>query len=181
MPLAEGICIRPSDGGTLTIITNKCSIVRNAPSRMNMHPPRQRWYTNHRRQQMLPCQKCTLPNEYASAPAPRPLPLLLPRSELHRRRPPVLPYSCAHVTLSDSSGGACARSRVQGCRSSRNHSIVLDPSGELSGFSLVPCSDCGMARVVEGWTQKEGENHGRIYFKCARNLVSSLLFLPNLS
>jgi hypothetical protein len=37
-----------------------------------------------------------------------------------------------------------------------------------------------MAQVVEGRTQMEGENHGRLYFKCARNLVSSLLCLPNL-
>jgi hypothetical protein len=81
----------------------------------------------------------------------------------------------------DSSGGAHARSRVQGCRSSRNHSIDLDPVGELSGFPLVPGPDCRMARVVEGRTQKKGENHGRLYFKCARNSVSSLLFLPNLN
>jgi hypothetical protein len=38
-----------------------------------------------------------------------------------------------------------------------------------------------MARVVEGQTQKEGGNHDRLYFKCARNSVSSLLCLPNLS
>jgi hypothetical protein len=38
-----------------------------------------------------------------------------------------------------------------------------------------------MARVVEGWTQKEGENHGRLYSKCARYSVSSLICLPNLS
>jgi hypothetical protein len=73
------------------------------------------------------------------------------------------------------------RSWVQGCLSSRNHSIDLDPVGELSGFPLVPCPDCGMARVVEGRMQKEGENHSRLYFKCARNSVSSLLCLPNLS
>jgi hypothetical protein len=36
MPLAS---IRPSDGGTRTIVANKCSIIRNAPCRMNMHPP----------------------------------------------------------------------------------------------------------------------------------------------
>jgi hypothetical protein len=72
-------------------------------------------------------------------------------------------------------------SRVQGCRSSRNHSIGLDPVGELSCFPLVPCSDCGMARVVEGRTQKEGEKHDRLYFKCPRNSVSSLLCFPNLS
>jgi hypothetical protein len=58
--------------------------------------------------------------------------------------------------------------------------IGLDPVGELSGFPLVPCPYYGMARVVEGQTQKEGENHGRLYFKCARNSVSSLLCLPNL-
>jgi ssDNA-binding Zn-finger/Zn-ribbon topoisomerase 1 len=79
----------------------------------------------------------------------------------------------------DLSGGARARSRVQGCRSSRNHSISLDLVGELSGFPLVPCPDCGMARVVEGRTRKQGENHGCLYFKCARNSVSSLLCLPN--
>jgi hypothetical protein len=73
------------------------------------------------------------------------------------------------------------RSGVQGCRISRNHSIGLDPAGELSGFPLVPCPDYGMARVVEGRTQKEGENHDRLYFKCERNSVSSLLCLPNLS
>jgi hypothetical protein len=81
----------------------------------------------------------------------------------------------------DSPGGACARSKVQGCRSSRNHSIGLDPVGELSGFPLVPCLDYGMARVVEGRMQMEGENHDRLYFKSARNSVSSQLCLPNLS
>jgi hypothetical protein len=50
----------------------------------------------------------------------------------------------------DSFGGARVRSRVQGCRSSRNHSISLDPVSELSGFPLVPCPDYGMAQVVEG-------------------------------
>jgi hypothetical protein len=72
-------------------------------------------------------------------------------------------------------------SRVQGCWSSRNHSIGLDLVSELSGFPLVPCPDCGMARVLEGRTQKEGETHGRLYFKCAWNSVSSLLCLPDLS
>jgi hypothetical protein len=49
--------IRPGDGGTLTIIANKCSF----------------------------CQKCPLPNEYASASAPRPLP---PSSSLIWAPPP---------------------------------------------------------------------------------------------
>jgi hypothetical protein len=50
----------------------------------------------------------------------------------------------------DSSGGVRARSRVQGCRSSCNHSIDLDPVGELRGFPLVRCPNCGMAQVVKG-------------------------------
>jgi hypothetical protein len=91
---------------------------------------------------------------------------------------PSIP-TIAHMShYADSYGGARARSRVQGCRSSRNHSISLDPIGELSGFPLIPCPNCGMARVVEGRTQKEGENHSRLYFKGARNSVSSLLCLP---
>jgi hypothetical protein len=68
MPLAG---IRLGDCGTLTIVANKCSIVRNAPCRMNMHPPR----------------------------CPDPCPLLLPRSELHHRRPHVLPRRRTHVAL----------------------------------------------------------------------------------
>jgi hypothetical protein len=63
--------IRPCDGGTVTIVANKCSIDRNSPCRMNMHPPRR----------------------------PDPWPLLLPRSELHRHRPPVLPRRRTHVAL----------------------------------------------------------------------------------
>jgi hypothetical protein len=145
--------IRPGDGGTLTIVVNKCSIVRNAPCRMNMHLSRR----------------------------PDPCPFFFPDlSSITAAR------SSFHVVVhmshyADSSGGACARSRVQGYRSNRNHSIALDPVGELSGFPLVPCPDCGMAQVLEGRTQKEGENHGRLYFKCARNSVGCLLCLPNLS
>jgi hypothetical protein len=143
MPLA-GICL--GDGGTLTIITNKCSIVRNAPCRMNMHPPR----------------------------CPDPCPFFFPDLSSTAAARPSFP-AVAHMShYADSCGGARARSKVQGCRSSSNHSIGLDPVGELSGFPLVPCSDCGMARVVEGRTQKEGENHGRLYFKCVRNLMCSI-------
>jgi hypothetical protein len=149
---------------------------------MNMHSPWRRWYTNHHRQQVLHCQKCPLPNEYASAPAPRPLPpFFFP--DLSSTTATRLSFPAAtHMShYTDSSGGARARSRVQGCRSSHNQSISLDPIGDLSYFPLVPCPDCGMARVVEGRTQKDGENHSLLYFKCARNSVSSLLCLPNLS
>jgi hypothetical protein len=144
--------IRPGNGGTLTIITNKCSIVRNAPCRMNMHPPRR----------------------------PDPCPLLLPRSELHRRRPPILPRRRAHVALRRFVWRCTCKE--QGSRlSEQPQSLHRHPVGELSSFPLVPCPDYGMARVVEGRMQKDGENHGRLYFKCARNSVSSLLYLPNLS
>ncbi|CAL4970110.1 unnamed protein product [Urochloa decumbens] len=64
----------------------------------------------------------------------------------------------------ESSGGGRSRSRVQAGRN-----FGLDPVGELSGFPLVPCPDCGLARVVEGRTKKDSENHGRLYFKCPRN------------
>jgi hypothetical protein len=113
----------------------------------------------------------------ALTPAPFFFPDLSSTAAAHPSFPAV-----AHMAhYADLFGGARARSRVQGCRSSRNHSISLDPVGELSWFPLVPFPDCGMARVVEGRTLKEGENHDRIYFKCARNSVSILLCLPNLS
>jgi hypothetical protein len=112
---------------------------------------------------------------------PDPCPFFFPNLSSAAAARPSFP-AIAHMShYADSSGGARAWSRVQGCRSSRNQSIGLDPVRELSGFPLVPCPDYGMARVVEGRTPKEGENHGRLYFKCARNSVSSLLCLPNLS
>jgi hypothetical protein len=64
------------------------------------------------------------------------------------------------LRYTDSSVGARVRSRVQSCRSSRNHSIGLDPISKLRGFSLVPCPDCGMARVVEGQTSSGGHSTG---------------------
>ncbi|CAD6245037.1 unnamed protein product [Miscanthus lutarioriparius] len=72
----------------------------------------------------------------------------------------------------ESSRGGRARSRLQGARGNcigSEHGVVLDPVGELSGFPLIPCVDCSLARVVEGRTKKDGDNHGRLYFKCARN------------
>jgi hypothetical protein len=141
MPPTEWICIRPGDAGTLTIVSNKCSIVRNAPCRMNMHPPRRLWYTNPCRQQVLHCPKYPWTNEYASVPTPTPFFFPdLSSTVAVRLSFPVVVHMSHYV---DSSGGTRARSRVQGCQSSRNHSI---------GFPLVPCPDCGMARVVEGWT-----------------------------
>jgi hypothetical protein len=146
---------------------------------MNMHPPRRCWYTNPHRQQVLHYPKCPWPNEYTSAPTSAPF--FFPDLSSTAAVRPSFP-TVAHMShYADSSRGARARSKVQGCRSSRNHSIGLDPVGELRGFPLVPYPDCGMARVVEGQTQKEGENHGHLYFKCARNSVSSMLCLPNLS
>ncbi|CAD6223705.1 unnamed protein product [Miscanthus lutarioriparius] len=74
----------------------------------------------------------------------------------------------------ESSGGGRARSRLQGGRSTRIHSIDFDPVGELSGFPLIVYPECGLDRVVEGRTKKEGENQGRLYFKCARNTYSKV-------
>jgi hypothetical protein len=132
------------DPGRLTIIANKCSIVRNAPFE---------WI----------CIRSGAPT-----PAPSSSPIWAPPP------PPVLPRHRTHVTLRRFVWRCTCEERVQGCRSSHNHSIGLDPV-------LVPCPDYGMAQVVEGRTQKEGENHSRLYFMCARNSVSSLLCLPNLS
>jgi hypothetical protein len=73
----------------------------------------------------------------------------------------------SHYT--ESSGGVRARSRHQGGQSRH---IYFDPISAESGFPLVHCPECDVARVVEGRTRKEGENHGRIYFKCVRNGVS---------
>ena len=70
--------------------------------------------------------------------------------------------------FAESSGGGQARSRLQGACNTRigfEHGIIPDLVGELSGFPLIPCPDCGLARVVEGWTKKDGDNHGRLYFK----------------
>jgi hypothetical protein len=149
MPLAG---IRPGDGGTLTIIANKCSIVRNAPCRMNMHPPQR----------------------------PDPCPLL-PRSELHHRRPPVLPRRHAHVALCRFVWRCTCEE--QGSRLPEQPQSLhrLGSSQWAKRLSTGPLPGLGMAWVVKGRTQKEGESHGRLYFKCARNSVSCLLCLPNLS
>ena len=67
----------------------------------------------------------------------------------------------SHFT--ESSGGGQARSRLQGARSTRigsEHGVVLDLDGELNGFPLIPCPYCDLARVVEGRTKKDGDNHG---------------------
>ena len=81
----------------------------------------------------------------------------------------------------ESSGGGRVRSRLHGGSSTRIALVGLDPIGELSGFPLIPCPDCHLARVVEGRTKKGNENHGRLYFKCARNGVSGLLYFPKLA
>jgi hypothetical protein len=145
---------------------------------MNMHPPRRRWYTNPHRQPVLHCPKCPWLNEYPYAPAPAPF---FPDLSSTTTARPSFP-AVAHMShYADLSRGARARSRVQHCWSNCNHSIGLDPVNELSGFPLVPCPECGMARVVEGRTQKEGENDNHLYFKCVRNSVSSLLCFPNMN
>jgi hypothetical protein len=81
--------------------------------------------------------------------APTPAPFFFPYLSSTTAARPSFPAVTHMSHYANSSGGARARSRVQGCWSSRNHSIGLEPVGELSGFPLVSCPDCGMARVVE--------------------------------
>ncbi|KAF8683555.1 hypothetical protein HU200_044470 [Digitaria exilis] len=56
-------------------------------------------------------------------------------------------------------------SRSSALRAQEVSSVV----GKETGFPLIQCTSCGLARVVElrAWT--EG-NHGRIFFKCPRNI-----------
>jgi predicted RNA-binding Zn-ribbon protein involved in translation (DUF1610 family) len=47
------------------------------------------------------------------------------------------------------------------------------PLGEETGLPLIPCPDCGLARVIERCSAKETtKKHLRVYFKCPRNGVS---------
>ncbi|CAN6230877.1 unnamed protein product [Urochloa humidicola] len=69
----------------------------------------------------------------------------------------------------ESSGGGRSRSRVQAGRN-----VGLDPVGELSGFPLIRCPACGLARMVKGRMKKDTENHGRLFFKCPRNRFPKL-------
>jgi len=40
--------------------------------------------------------------------------------------------------------------------------MAMDPVGELSGFPLILCPDCGLARVVEGHSREHrGRDGGR--------------------
>ena len=51
------------------------------------------------------------------------------------------------------------------------------PLGVETGLPLIPCPECGLARVIERRTMKEGKNHMRVYFNCPRNGVRILLSL----
>ena len=76
---------------------------------------------------------------------------------------PHVPPTLSYALVRKSSRAGRARSRLQGGRSSCIASIGLDLVGELSGFPLIPCSNYGLAQVVEGRTKKDGKNHGRLY------------------
>ncbi|PAN34796.2 hypothetical protein PAHAL_6G137000 [Panicum hallii] len=44
------------------------------------------------------------------------------------------------------------------------------PLGKETGLPLIPCPDCGMARVIERRSGKDTtENYLRVFFKCPRN------------
>jgi hypothetical protein len=155
------------DAGRLTLVANKCSILRNAPGRLNMHPPRWCWYTNPRRQQVLHCPKCPWPNEYASAQTLAPI--FFPDLSSTTAAFPSFPIVAHMSHYADSSGGACARSRVQGCWSSRNHSIYLDPVDELSISVAVAVRASLLVRLrsvkKHFWHRFQGGNRHKISFK----------------
>jgi hypothetical protein len=51
------------------------------------------------------------------------------------------------------------------------------PLGKESGLPLIPCPDCGMARVIERRSGKDmTENYLRVFFKCPQNSVSIHLY-----
>ena len=56
--------------------------------------------------------------------------------------------------------------------SSRLH-LEEFPLGDETGLPLIPCPDCGLARVIERRSGKEmTKNYLRVLFKCPRNGVS---------
>ena len=125
------------------------------------------------------------PSPTQSTPIPPPVllcsrqaPPSSPPAAAEATPPPVADATPSHAAMShyaESERGGRTRSRVQGGRSGHIAPDNADPVGELSSFPLIPCPDCGLARVIEGRTKKEGANHGRLFFKCARNAVSCWL------
>ncbi|CAO2181309.1 unnamed protein product [Urochloa humidicola] len=59
-------------------------------------------------------------------------------------------------------------SRVGGSSGGRRQ--TRDGFGEETGLPLLMCPECNKARVIERRSQKQNENHGRVYFKCPRNI-----------
>jgi hypothetical protein len=102
--------------------------------------------------------------------APTPTPFFFPDLSSTAAARPSFPTVVQMSHYANSSGGARARSssRLPEQPQSLHR---LGSSRWAKRHSLVPCLDCGMAQVVEGRTQKEGENHDSLYFKCARNSV----------
>jgi hypothetical protein len=84
-------------------------------------------------------------------------------------------------SASPSGGGGTGASRMLQRlppeSSSRLH-LEEYPLGKETGLPLIPCPECGLARVIERRSEKETtENYLRVYFKCPRNGVSiALLF-----
>jgi hypothetical protein len=51
------------------------------------------------------------------------------------------------------------------------------PLGKEIGLPLIPCPDCGKARVIGRWSGKDTtENYLRVFFNCPRNSVIILLY-----
>jgi hypothetical protein len=76
------------------------------------------------------------------------------------------------ATQSGGSGASRMVPRLIPESSSRLH-LEEFPLGDETGLPLIPCPDCGLARVAETCLGKETtKNYLRVFFKCPRNGVS---------
>ena len=76
------------------------------------------------------------------------------------------------ATQSGGSGASRMVPRLVTESSSRLH-LEEFPLGDETGLPLIPCPDCGLARVIERRSGKEmTKNYLRVLFKCPRNGVS---------
>jgi hypothetical protein len=109
------------NAGRLTIIANKCSIVRmplsnecaSAPATVVLYPSSPT---------SAPLSEMPLTELICIRPGtPTPTRFFFPDLSSTVATRPSFPTAAHMSHYADSSGGACAKSRVQGCQSSRNH------------------------------------------------------------
>ncbi|CAN6277990.1 unnamed protein product [Urochloa humidicola] len=66
------------------------------------------------------------------------------------------------------------RTETTSCRSRSRSALPAAPMavrvGVETGLPLIPCPNCGLDWVIELRVKKEGENNGRVFIKCSRNI-----------